>query len=108
LGLELAPPILGGRVSAVADLWMQSVLRMGGAVALVMTHPVLVAARLDATTLTGSWGAGAAVRSEAIFHPGAATMSVNLEIGVIAHSPEGVGRVWPFAIVGLGFWSWRP
>jgi hypothetical protein len=109
LSLELAPPVLRNRLSVAADLWSERLLRFGAAVSLPASDDFLVGVRLDATTLTATWawGASVAARSEILFELGT-TMGLSFEVGALAPSAARLDHVWPFAIVNLGFWVWRP
>jgi hypothetical protein len=80
-GVELAPPIAGGRLALALDAWTARLIRIGAVGALDLGRAVRIGARVDAASAGGDAGAAGAVRLE--YFPGLRGLSAWLEGGAL-------------------------
>ena len=99
MGLEIVPPLFGGRLSAAMDYWTQSLVRLGVAVTWHALDLVAVGVRLDITRGGGATGAMGAIRIEVSPLP-QLPVSVFLEGGA-SHADA---RTSPTGSAGIAVW----
>ncbi len=108
VGLEVTPPVVGGRVALATDIWTNRLIRLGAAASLLTVAGVRFGARVDATTYARSLGAMVSARVE--FSPvwlirdvtPLHVVSLQLEAG--AWLPGRASDPSPFAGLGLNLW----